>query len=159
MPVSVNNVLRVNCAEEQTCLLEACNEVIRRIIAEYDFTLIQIAESIGVTVATISNAFNKKHVLSQTFLNRLGKRFGVHVLDPVAALSGARMVPINPNADRDILPFLNRAALKIAEARDPKSPGGVREIHTERADYVADLRAVVREATALICQIEAELAA
>lgn len=35
----------------------------------------------------------------------------------------------------------------------------VREIHTEKADYLPDLRALRKELDALIHQVEAELAA
>lgn len=154
-----SNVLRVNAVEEEKLFRHAVHEVVALILADKPGrTLIDIAEAIDVSVKTISNAFNKEHSLSQTFLNRLGLRFGPHVLDPVAKLSGGRMVPLEVRVERDVLPFLNRAALKIAEARDPAGPGGVREIHTEKLGYVADLRAVVKEATALICQIEAEAA-
>jgi hypothetical protein len=110
-------------------------------------------------VKTISNAFNRTHSLSQTFLNRLGRAFGPHVLDPVAKLSGGRMVPLEVSVPRDVLPFIQRAGLKIAVARSPESPGGARETHTEKADYLPDLRALVKETQALICQIEGDMAA
>lgn len=154
-----NHVLRVNGAEEQTLLLEAGHETIRRILAEQHVTLIEIAETIDVTVQTIGNAFNKRHVLNQAYQARLASAYGVHVLDPFAKLSGARLVPLDAKGVRDILPILQRAALKVAETRDPESPGGERETPSERSGYLADLRAAVKEATALICQIEQELAA
>lgn len=159
MPSNGSQVLRVNSVEEETSFRQAVHEVIARVIAENSVTLIDIAERIDVSVKTISNAFNKTHSLSQCFLNRLGKAYGVHVLDPVAALSGARMIPLEVSVQRDVLPFVGRVNLKIASARDPQSPGGIREVHTEKADYLPDLRALRKELDVLICQIEGELAA
>jgi hypothetical protein len=154
------NVLRVNCVEEEAAFRCAAQEVISRILADKPGrTLIDIAERIDVSVKTISNAFNRTHSLSQTFLNRLGKAYGPHVLDPVAKLSGGRMVPLEVQIERDILPLIGRANLKIVEARDPAGPGGAREVPQERAGYLPDLIALQKEIGALICQIERELAA
>ena len=159
-----HSVLRVNGVEEQTSYRNAVAEIINRILAENSkpgasYTLVQIAEAIDVSLGTISNAANKKADLSPTYLQRLGKRYGPHSLDPYLALYGARGVPLEARAERDVLPFLNRAALRVAETRDPASPGGARETLQERAGYAADLRAAIREAQALVCQIERELAA
>lgn len=148
------NVLRVNSVEEQAAYREAVAEILRRIQVQHSVTLLEIAERVDVSLGTISNAANKKTDLCATYLNRLGKRFGTDMLDPYAALSGGRMVPLDPTPQRDILPFVGRVNLKIAEARDPQSPGGAREIHTEQKAYLPDLRALQRELGALICQIE-----
>lgn len=154
-----SNVLRVNAAEEQADYREAVAEILRRIQSDHKRTLLEIAEAIDVSLGTISNAANKKSDLCATYLNRLGKAFGPHTLDPYTALSGGRVVPIEVSVQRDVLPFVARVNLKIASARDPSSPGGVREIHTEKADYLPDLRQLRKELDALIHQIEAELAA
>jgi hypothetical protein len=160
IPMSDHNVLRVNAVEEESDFRCAVHEVIARILADKPGrTLIDIAEGIDVSVKTISNAFNRTHSLSQTFLTRLGKVFGPHVLDPVAALSGGRMIALDVSVQRDVLPFMTRAANKIAEARSPDSPGGVREIHTEKAGYLPNLRDLRKELDCLIWQIEADLAA
>lgn len=157
--MSSSHVLRVNVAEEEKLFLNAAHDVVSCILKEKPGrTLIDIAEAIGADKKTISNAFNRTHRLSQIFLTRLGAAFGPHVLDPVAKLSGGRMVPLEASAERDVLPFIARANLKIAEARDPASPGGVREVHTERLGYLPELRLLQRELSALICSIEAEAA-
>jgi transcriptional regulator with XRE-family HTH domain len=150
------NVLRANAAAETTAYRAAVTETLRRILVEHKCTLVDIAEAIGVSLGTISNAFNGKTDLCPTYQVRLGQAFGSHALDPVAALSGARMVPLHTGVHADVLPFLTRAALKIAEARDPAGPGGEREVHTERFAYLPDLHALQRELTALICKIEDE---
>lgn len=160
-----HGVLRVNGSEETADYMEAVAEVLRRIQSEclgHDrkpITLHEIAEAVDISLTTISLAANKKTVLNPLYLNRLGKRFGPHVLDPVANLSGGRMVPLVVEVQRDVLPFVARVNLKIAEARSPESPGGTREIHTEKADYLPDLRALRKELDGLIHQIEGELAA
>lgn len=154
-----SHVLRVNAVEEERLFRHAVHEVVALILADKPGrTLIDIAEAIDVSVKTISNAFNKEHSLSQTFLNRLGRVFGPHVLDPVAKLSGGRMVPLEVQVERDILPLIGRANLKIVTARDPQSPGGTRETHREKLDYLPDLRALQKELGAMICQIEGEAA-
>jgi hypothetical protein len=154
-----SNVLRVNTVEEREAYRAAVSEVIGRVISEHRATLVEISEAIDVSLGTVSNAFNRKTDLCPTYLNRLGKRFGPHILDPVAALSGARMVPLEVSMSRDVLPFVGKVNLKIAQARCPDSPGGTREVHTEKADYLPDLRALRKELDVLICQIESELAA
>lgn len=159
------NVLRVNGVEERTAYRRAVAESILRIQTEHRghdggaITLIEIAEAIDVSLGTISNAFNKKNDLCPTYLSRLAQRFGPHMLDPFVKLAGGRVVPLEVQVERDVLPFVARANLKIAEARCPEGPGGVREIHTEKAGYLPDLRQLQKELCALICQIEAELAA
>lgn len=159
------SVLRVNKAEEQADYMEAVAEVLRRIQAEHvghdrkPITLHEIAEAVDITLTTISLAANKRTVLNTLYLNRLGKRFGPHTLDPVANLSGGRMIPLEVSVQRDVLPFVARVGLKIAVARSPEGPGGVREIHTEKAGYLPDLRALRKELDCLIHQIETEIAA
>jgi hypothetical protein len=157
--VTENHVLRVNAAEEESAFRQAVQDTIAGILAEKQGrTLIDIAETIDVSVKTISNAFNREHSLSWMFVLRMGKRFGAHHIDPVMALAGCRTTPIQPSGRRDVLPFLTRAAAKIADARDRDGPGGEHEIHSERFGYVKDLRDVVREAGALITEIDAERA-
>lgn len=154
-----SNVLRVNVVEEEAAFLSAVHDVIRCILAEKPGrTLIDIADAIGAEVKTISNAFNKKHRLSQVFLTRLGLAFGPHCLNPIAALSGARMVPLDSGKVADILPMMLRAGTKIADARDPAGPGGERELHSERLGYLPELRRLQAEMSKLICEIE-EIAA
>jgi transcriptional regulator with XRE-family HTH domain len=153
------NVLRVNAVEERTDYRDAVAEILRRIQFDHEVTLLEISERIDVSLGTISNAANKKTDLCATYLKRLGEGYGPNTLDPYIALIGGRVVPLEVSAERDILPFLTRAALKVAEARDRNSPGGLRETLGERANYLPDLRAVRKEADALIHQIEGELAA
>jgi transcriptional regulator with XRE-family HTH domain len=157
--MSDRNVLRVNATEERTAFREAVAEMLRRIQAEQKVTLLEIAERIDVSLGTISNAANKQNNLCGTYISRLARAYGPHFLDPFAALSGGRVVPLEVSPTRDILPFVARANLRIADARDHDGPGGTREIHTEKAGYLPDLRALRRELDLLICQIEGELAA
>lgn len=157
--MSSNNVLRVNTAEERTGYRNAVSETIKRIIAEEGATLIQIAERIDVSLGTISNAFNGKTDLCPTYLSRLAQAYGPHALDPFAKLSGGRVVPLEVSNLRDVLPLLLRASHQIATARDPSGPGGIREIHTERFNYLPTLIEAQKALSSLICEIEAERAA
>ncbi|HEU4805190.1 MAG TPA: helix-turn-helix transcriptional regulator [Nitrobacter sp.] len=160
MTSAEREVLCVNGAQEKADFLSAVHKVIACVLADKPGrTLIDIAEAIDVTVQTISAAFNKRNALSATFLTRMGRVYGPHVLDPIAKLSNARMVPLEVSIQRDVLPFVARVNSKIAVARSPESPGGVREIHTEKADYLPDLKALRKELDCLIHQIEGELAA
>lgn len=149
------NVLRVNEVEEQADYLDAVAEILRRAQSEHRVTLLEISERIDVSLGTISNAANKKAVLNAIYLHRLGKVFGPHTLDPYHKLYGGRAIPLEVSVQRDVLPLVARVNLKIASARDPASPGGVREIHTERAEYLPDLRELRKELDVMICQIEA----
>lgn len=161
--MSVCNVLRVNGSEERESYRAAVSEIIGRLIAEVKvgkpprpITLVEIAEAIDVSLGTISNAFNRRTDLSPTYLSRLGKVFGPHAVDPYLKTFGCRAEPIDPEPVCDILPTLSRVTLLIAEARHPSSPGGAREIHTERLGYLPRLHEAQRDIKALICEIEGE---
>jgi hypothetical protein len=144
------NVLRVNSAEEERLFLEAVHKVIARILIDREGrTFVDISEAIGCDKKTISNAFNRRHGLSQLFLTRLGQAFGPHVLDPIAALSGGRMVPIEEDANADALPTTTAAIHKLAVARSPSSPGGDRITHTELLDMEPEIDAAIRALNAL----------
>lgn len=147
------NVLRVNSVEETTRTRDAVARVILNIQTEYGVTLHEIAEAIDVSLGTISNAANKKADLSSIYRDRLGLVFGGHVLNPIAERFGSHIVPLH-GREGDILPLIARVNLKIAEARCPKSPGGVAEVHTERLGYLPDLRNLQRDLAALIVEIE-----
>ena len=151
-----SNVLRVNATEEQEAYRSAVSEILRNVLADHGTTLLEISEKIDVSLGTISNAANKKADLNPIFLNRIGRAYGVHVLDPYLALAGGRAVPREADNPADILPLTNLVSFRIASARTPASPGGAREILNERLGYLPDLKRLVREGQALICQIERE---
>lgn len=147
------NVLRVNAVEEQARYRGAVARVLLNIQSEYGPTLAEIAEAVDVSLGTISNAANKKADLSSVYLQRLGKVFGGHVLNPVAALYGSQNIPIH-GREGDILPLVTRVGMRIAEARSPSSPGGIRETHGERLGYLPDLKALQADLAALVVEIE-----
>lgn len=159
--MSQRSVLRLSAAEETTRYRNAVAEILQRILTEKSepdkaYTLVEIAETIDVSLGTISNAANKRADLSPTYLNRLGVHYGAHVLEPFARLSGGRIVPLWPDSKADVLPFVMRVASSIAEARDPQSPGGERETHKERFDMLPRLHDLQRELGALVAEIERE---
>lgn len=153
------SVLRVNRVEEQADYSEAIAEILRRILADFETTLLEIAEKIDVSLGTISNAFNKKAILNPIYLKRLGQVYGVHALDPYAALIGGRVVPLEAEGAADVLPVITLASHRIATARSPSSPGGHVETLREQLGYLPELRRLQREVDALICRIEQRKAA
>lgn len=148
------SVLRVNAVEEQAAYRQAIAEILRNIQLDYDTTLQEIAEKIDVSLGTISNAANKKADLGAIYLNRLGRAYAPHVLDPYAKLAGGRVVARESGDEKDVLPILTMTAAQIAEARSPHSPGGVVETLRERLGYLPFLRTLRRQTDALIKDIE-----
>jgi hypothetical protein len=157
------NVLRVNSVEEQTRYRNAVAQILIDIQREHSrpgapMTLHEIAETIDVSLGTISNAANKKNDLSVTYLARLGECFGPEMLNPYAALSGGRMVPLQPS-NVDALPSLTASVHSIALARSPDSDGGERLTHRELLKMMPDLKAAQAAITNLILQAEGVRAA
>jgi transcriptional regulator with XRE-family HTH domain len=149
------NVLRVNTVEEQADYRKAVAEILITIQSDHRVTLQEVAERIDVSLGTISNAANKKADLGAIYLNRLGRVYGVHHLDPYARLAGGRCLPVAADGEADVLPVLNMAAYRVSSARTSSSPGGVAETLKEQLDYLPDLRRLRRDVEALICRIEA----
>ena len=147
------NVLNVNPAQETTLYRNAVAQILLGIQQQLDLTLYEIAEAIGVSLGTISNAANKKGDLSVTYLKRLGECYGPEMLNPYAALTGGRMVPLQPN-DADALPSLTASVHSIAMARSPNSDGGERTTHRELLAMLPDLKAAQAAITNLILQAE-----
>jgi hypothetical protein len=147
--VTDHNVLHVNRAQEQTALLDASHEVVRCLIASYGLTLIDLSEKVDCTVQTISNAFNKKHTLSQAIQTRIGRLFGPDALDPIAKLSGGRMVPLDADDTSDALPPITAVVHNLAVARSPNSPGGEAITHGEILAMEPDIDAAMRVLSAL----------
>lgn len=112
MATNFTNVLRVNRIEEQTSFRRAVATVLVEIQRAHGLTLEEIAEAIDVSLGTVNNAANCKVDLSSTYLQRLGKVFGPEVLNPVAALSGGQIVPIEA-CEADPLPSL--AAIRASD--------------------------------------------
>lgn len=143
------NVLRVNASEETTLYRNAVAQILFDIQRENDLTLLEISESIGVSLGTISNAANKKGDLSPTYLTRLGQAFGAHMLDPWAAITGGRMVPLEPDAS-DPMPALLALATSLSKA---KATGKERD-HRVKLAMVPDLKAAQAAITSLLIEAE-----
>ena len=144
------NVLRVNAVEEEKLYLEAVHRVIACILAQQQGrTLTDIAEAIDVERKTISNAFDKRHRLSQQFLTRLGLAFGPECLNPVAELSGGRMVRLDSDETFDALPSTTAAVHRLAVAKSASSPGGAAITHTELLEIEPDIDAAISALAAL----------
>lgn len=152
------NVLRVNTVEETTRYRAAVAQILLGIQQEHGVTLADIAEDISVSLGTISNAANKKADLCSTYLNRLGECYGPEVLDPYAALSGGRIVPLQPR-EIDALPSLTASVHSIALARSPSSQGGERITHNELLAMLPNLKEAQAAITSLIMKAEGVRAA
>ena len=144
-----SNVLRVNCAEEQTAYREAVAEILRRVQCNHGITLLEIAERIDVSLGTISNAANKKTDLCATYLSRIGARFGPGTLDPYNALRGVREIPLDAGDEVDALPSTTAAIHKLAVAKSATSPGGERITHRELLDMEPEIDAAMKALTGL----------
>lgn len=157
--MSGTNVLRVNAAEERTDYRRAVAAVIKSIITEHNRNLVQIAESIDVSLGTISNALNEKTDLCPTYLNRLGKVYGCEMLNPFAMLCGGQMVRREADENADALPSTTAAIHKLAVARSPGSDGGERITHRELLGMEGEIDAALRALTALKMRCERARAA
>lgn len=71
-----------------------------------------MADLLGTSAATVGNARNRKGDLNAVTLMSIGRAFGPHALNTVAALIGAKVVPANAMCVEDV----SRIPLKIAEA-------------------------------------------
>src|SRR5690606_6226255 len=113
----------------------------------------ELGDELGVSDGTVRNARNERADLNAATIAKIGHKFGVEYLDPYAALYGARNVPIDAE-EADALPSLTGAVHRLAVARSPSSPGGVKETHTELLDMLPELRAAQKALNALICKAE-----
>lgn len=153
MASAQSNVLRINTVEEQAAYRSAVSRILLNIQQETAMSLNEIADAIDVSGQTLWNAANRKNDLCQHYLNRLGQRFGPEALNPVAALSGAKMVPLD-TTEEDALPSLTGAVHRLALARSPDGPGGQAITHQELASMVPDLIAAQRAISGLILRAE-----
>jgi len=149
MTTNAPNVLRVNACEETTLYRNAVAAILLDIQRERRLTLHDISETIGVSLGTISNAANKKGDLSPTYLTRLGQAFGARTLDPWAAITGGRMVPLEPDGD-DPMPALLALATALCQAKAE----GKEHDHRVKLAMLSDLKAAQAAITNLILQAE-----
>ena len=150
--------LRVNPIEETTAYRQAVRDIITNIEREFGETHIDIAESIGVCVGTISNASNKTVNLNPLYLNRLGQVYGAEFLNPFMELSDG-VAQSRASGDIDPLPAVSLAVFKLCEIRSPSSEGGATETPSEQSRVLADLESARDDLTAKIVSIKRRLSA
>lgn len=153
------NVLTQSVTVTTSQYRAAIARIIRDLQAQHHLTDLDFAERVGCSVGTVRNARNEESDLGGIWLAKIERAFGTGSINPYLALGGSRAEPIDAQGNSDILPFIGRATVAIAEARDPNGPGGVREIFAERVGYLPHLKALQKELNALVCEIEAERAA
>ena len=156
--MNVHSVLRVNPIAETAAYRRAVATIIRDIQRDCDIDLIDIAESIGVSLGTISNAVNERTDLNAIYLSRLGKRYGGSYLNPYLQMADIQAAPLEGSIEADILPLLTALTHKVACARDPEGPGGAAEVPQERSEYLPVLKQVNKATGRLAKQIEEQLA-
>lgn len=150
--MTASNVLHADCATDE--YRSAVETIIRDIQRATEDTLIDIAENIGASLGTVSNAVNRKADLNAVYLARLGQYYGGAYLNPYFALFGSQAQPLDRKAC-DILPVVTRVAHKIANARDPDGPGGSTEVPQEKRGYLHDLKELQHKTAGLIAEVEA----
>ena len=157
------NVLRVNSISETAAYRKAVATIIRDIQRDHRDTdgkpmeLLDIAENIGVSLGTISNAVNMKSDLNAIYLMRLGQKFGSGYLNPYLRMCDAQASPLDGSLTADILPLVMAVGHKIAKARDPQGPGGAIEVPQEKAGYLSDLKQLQTRSAHLVKEIEAAI--
>lgn len=148
------NVLRPCLRTETEQYRNAVARVILSIQNETEDTLADIAEKIGVSPGTMSNAANKRSDLSPVFLRRMRTVYGLHHLDHVARFFDALFNPIEAE-DMDALPSLSASVHRLAVAQSPNSEGGVAITHRELLAMREDLEAAQRAINSLLARAEA----
>lgn len=148
-----NNVMLPLDLPTQKSLRKAVAKIIRRVQLEHGLTDEELADELKVSVGTVRNARNEACDLNAATIARIGARFGAEVLDPYAALYGARNVPLDA-AETDALPSLSGAVHRLAVAQSPNSRGGSKLLHDELLEMLPELREAQRAINALICRAE-----
>ena len=148
-----NNAMLPMPCPTQKFLRQAVAKIMRRVSLEHDLTDEQLADELGISVGTVRNARNELADLNAATIAKIGHKFGAEVLDPYAALYGARNVPLDA-ADTDALPSLAGAVHRLAVAQSPTSRGGTTLLHIELLDMLPDLQAAHKAINALICRAE-----
>lgn len=142
--------LHVNEAEEQAELMAAISQIIVRVQQETDQTLIDIAETIGCTVVTISNAVNRKSVLSLPYVLRIGKAYGGDRINPVIELIGGHFAPNKPEVDPAVLEAAAELISWYGRSTHPASPGGATITHVELLEGEGPAELMRRHATGIV---------
>lgn len=147
------NVLLPIALPTQKSLRKAVAQIIRAVQLEHELTDDDLADEVGISVGTVRNARNAATDLNAATIAKIGAKYGAEVLDPYAALYGARNVPLEAHHD-DALPSLTGAVHRLAVAQSPASPSGPNLDHQELLDMLPDLKAAQRAINALVCRAE-----
>lgn len=148
-----NNVLLPMALPTQKLLRQAVAKIIRRVQLDQELTDDDLADALGCSVGTVRNARNEHADLNAATIAKIGAKFGAEVLDPYAALYGARNVPLEAE-DADALPSLTGAVHRLARAQSPSGPGGVAVLHSELLEMLPELREAQKAISALIVRAE-----
>lgn len=153
MTLQRSNVLLFDHLPTRNLLRAAMAKIIRSIQSEHGETDEATADKLCVSVGTIANVRNERTDLNAVTIARIGAIYGEQVLDPYAALYGARNVPID--ADKTVsLHAITGAVHKLALATAPESESGPSVSHNELADMLPDLRGALRVINGLLARAD-----
>lgn len=112
-----NNVLR-DAPLTHNLLRKMVAGVVRSIQAREEQSDGEMGDVLGVSASTVANARNERNDLSALTLIQVGRRYRMDDLQPLAALVGAKLVPLDAAAKPDLsLPcIVNRFSLELSIA-------------------------------------------
>lgn len=118
MPQNINTILADRPPLHQNSYRAAVASVINAIKAEFGESDQDVADRLGTSASTINNASNKRGDLGALTLLRIGKEYGIHRIDPIVDLIGAKMAAIDAVCTSDLhLPIgAARGQLFLAKA-------------------------------------------
>ena len=145
MTVADTNVFARAPRPTQSAYREAVHEIIASV--GDGMTDQELADRIGCSSGTVSNARNKKADLSATTLAQIGHEFGPEALQPFADLFGAIIVPAESDEDGVLDDIAEHAAGFVAQIL-PWRRKGIN--HTHEGPIRARLKALRSRITAYL---------
>lgn len=138
-----SNVLQRKPRPTRKSYRSAVKKIVLDLQAQHDLNDPELAERLGCSAGTISNARREVSNLDGVTLANIEFEFGPSAIDPFMALGGSRAVPLvaGEAADRSASLALVGALQVIIESEAETSPGGHRTLPEEVAPHLAKLRA------------------
>lgn len=128
------NVFCRNARVTKSTVRQAISDIIRNIQGNRSDDA--LADILGCTGATISNARRQLTTLDAVTIAIIGDEFGVAAINPYLRVMSGRGVPLDPE-EQAIEDFCSEAGGLVAtyiDARHPNSPAGPSLAHTEKAE-------------------------
>lgn len=123
----------------QRAYRQAVAKVIRCLKLRHGLTNVDLADRIGCSDETVSNAENERTDLSPVILLNIEHEFGAGTIDLVLEVAGSHAVPVDETAGGDVLLPLSSTVHRMLKARSEASPGGTAEVPQELVEMEEDL--------------------